>query len=97
MNFIARFFLFFACIFSLLPQSFAQEKAWSDEEVTFSVFSRADCVHCIALKKYLEAHFPNEAGVNPKYYDIDLPENKAIFDRFTQENSLAKVTPIILV
>jgi hypothetical protein len=35
--------------------------------------------------------------VIPKYYSIDKEDNKKLFDKFTLENNLSKVTPIILI
>ena len=65
--------------------------------IEFSIFSRPDCVHCISLKKFLDAEFASGSKIQPRYYDINLPENAALYDQFTQTNNLSKVTPILLV
>lgn len=65
--------------------------------IEFSIFSRPDCVHCISLKKFLDTEFASGSTIKPRYYDINLPENAALYDQFTQINNLSKVTPILLV
>ena len=65
--------------------------------IEFSIFSRPDCVHCISLKKFLDTEFASGSAIKPRYYDINLPENAALYDQFTQINNLSKVTPILLV
>ncbi len=65
--------------------------------IEFSIFSRPDCVHCIELKKFLDATYPAGSPIQPKYYNINIPENNELYQRFTDDNNLSKVTPIILV
>ncbi len=65
--------------------------------IEFSIFSRPDCVHCIELKKFLDTTYPAWSHIQPKYYDINIPENNTLYQTFTTENNLPKVTPIILV
>lgn len=65
--------------------------------IEFSIFSRPDCVHCIELKKFLDTAYPKWSHIQPKYYDINIPENNELYQRFTDANHLSKVTPIILV
>lgn len=65
--------------------------------IEFSIFSRPDCVHCISLKQFLDTEFASGSAIKPRYYDINLPENAALYDQFTQINNLSKVTPILLV
>lgn len=62
----------------------------------FSIFARKDCTHCIALEKYLSAEFAS-GSVRPKYYMLEDPSNYELFDRFTTERGISKVTPILLV
>ena len=73
------------------------QKVQAEKTIEFSIFSRPDCVHCISLKKFLDAEFASGSKIQPRYYDINLPENAALYDQFTQINNLSKVTPILLV
>lgn len=82
------FFLFFSQFF----WAFAQ-----DEKIEFSVFSRANCVHCIELKQFLDENKASFTLWQVKYYSIDEEENAKLFDKFTSKNNIAKVTPIILI
>lgn len=68
-----------------------------NEKVEFSIFSRENCVHCIELKNFLDENKENFNVWQPKYYSIDEEENLKIFDEFTKNNNLSKVTPIILI
>jgi glutaredoxin len=54
--------------------------------IQFSIFTRPDCVHCIELKKWLDTSPLSSKNIEPKYYDITLPENRAIYDDFTELN-----------
>lgn len=65
-------------------------------KIYFSVFSRADCVHCIQLKKFLDAYF-GSWEILPRYYNIDEITNKLLYIHFVETNHLSKVTPIILI
>ncbi len=69
----------------------------SDKVIEFSIFSRPDCVHCIELKKFLDATYPVWSPIQPRYYDINIPTNNELYQEFTDTNHLSKVTPIILV
>ena len=73
------------------------QKVQVEKTIEFSIFSRPDCVHCISLKKFLDIEFASVSAIKPRYYDINLPENAALYDQFTQTNNLSKVTPILLV
>lgn len=66
------------------------------EKKEFSIFSRENCVHCIQLKKFLDENV-HAWNVTPKYYDIDIPENRELFEKFTTKHNIHKVTPIILI
>lgn len=68
-----------------------------EKVVEFSVFSRPDCVHCIELKKYLDETYTSGSNIQPKYYDINIPENNELYQKFTTNNDISKVTPIILI
>ncbi len=81
-------FLFFTQFWTLFAEN---------TKIEFSVFSRADCVHCIALKKFIDSNWPLFTAGTAKFYDIDMPENAAIFQDFTSKFGIAKVTPIILI
>jgi cytochrome c biogenesis protein CcdA/glutaredoxin len=65
--------------------------------IEFSIFSRPDCVHCIELKKFLDVAYPAWSRIQPRYYDINTPENNALYQAFTSGNNLSRVTPIILI
>jgi cytochrome c biogenesis protein CcdA/glutaredoxin len=65
--------------------------------IEFSIFSRPDCVHCIELKKFLDTTYPAWSPIQPRYYDINIPENNELYQKFTDNNNLSKVTPIILI
>jgi glutaredoxin len=67
------------------------------EAIEFFVFSRPDCIHCIRLKEWTDTAFPKWQPIQPRFYDITLPENDALYQKFTNENNLSKVTPIILI
>lgn len=69
----------------------------SSSVIEFSIFSRPDCIHCIELKNFLDITYPAGSPIQPKYYDINIPENNELYHRFTDANNLSKVTPIILV
>ncbi len=73
------------------------ETAPESKTLYFSVFTRENCVHCIELKTFLGKHFWTGSSVQPKYYEIDIPEQKNLFNDFTTKNNLSKITPIILV
>lgn len=92
-------FLILVCLF-WIHTTFATDdlSAWSkNTTIEFSIFSRPDCVHCIELKKFLDTTYPIWSPIQPKYYDINIPENNELYQKFTDSNHLSKVTPIILV
>jgi hypothetical protein len=41
--------------------------------------------------------YPTGSPIQPKYYDINIPENNELYQKFTDDNNLSKVTPIILI
>jgi hypothetical protein len=85
-------FLLIAIFGSFLNITYAD-----DQKIEFSIFSRENCVHCIELKSFIEKNESSFTKVKPKYYSIDEEKNAIIFDKFTKENSISKVTPIILI
>lgn len=87
-----KIFIFLGLFFFFISWVFAGE-----EKIEFSIFSRADCVHCIELKDFLETRKADFTGAVAKYYDIDEKENRDLWSSFTEENNLSKVTPIILI
>ena len=96
------FWFLFVLLFSIFWSTslFASSISSSQEQaspIEFSIFSRPDCVHCIELKKFLDATYPAGSPIQPKYYDINIPANNELYHQFTDTNHLSKVTPIILV
>lgn len=87
-----KIFLWTVLFFSFILSTFAEGNT-----IQFSIFTRPDCVHCIELKKWLDTSPLSSKNIEPKYYDITLPENRAIYDDFTELNWLSIVTPIILI
>lgn len=65
--------------------------------IEFAIFSRPDCIHCIELKKFLDETYPIGSHIKPRYYDINIPANNELYQKFTDTNKLSKVTPIILL
>jgi cytochrome c biogenesis protein CcdA/glutaredoxin len=68
----------------------------AEKVMEFSIFSRKDCTHCIALEKFLSSAY-GTGSVRPKYYDLEDATNRALFDKFTTEKGISKATPILLV
>lgn len=91
--FVLLFFIFWSTSLFAKPISTTEKSA----PIEFSIFSRPDCVHCIELKKFLDVTYPIGSPIQPKYYDINIPEYNELYQRFTDANILSKVTPIILV
>ncbi len=68
----------------------------TEKILEFSIFSRQDCSHCIALEKFLSSTY-SSGSIRPKYYRLEDAKNRTLFDKFTNEKGLSKATPILLV
>jgi cytochrome c biogenesis protein CcdA/glutaredoxin len=67
----------------------------SEQTIYFSIFTRSDCPHCIALEKFLSEKISSWSRIQPKYYPLD--SNNTLFAEFTEKHNLNKVTPILLI
>lgn len=89
-------FLFLFAFVSFFPfSSHASTGDTQKDTIYFSVFTRADCLHCIELKNFLSETYT--WAIQPKYYDIDQLITKLMYTTFVEKHELSKVTPIILI
>lgn len=87
-----------AVIFGVFLSFFQGEPAFAAENpVLVEVFKRQDCAHCQAEEAYLDALVSQRADIEVRRIDIDTPEGKALFDRFTASQKLSKATPITVI
>ncbi len=90
----------FLCLFFTTFLSFGSTFAASgsgNTPIEFSVFTRPDCIHCIELKAWLDETYTSGSQIQPRYYDINIPENARLYEAFTKDNNLSRITPILLV
>jgi cytochrome c biogenesis protein CcdA len=69
----------------------------AEAEVLIEVIGRQDCVHCDDEKAFFERLSEQRDDFSVRWYDIDLPADRALFDRVTESEGLSKSTPITLV
>lgn len=69
---------------TMAPTGVIQKNVPLPQVLEFSVFSRKDCTHCIALEKFLSSRY-GSGTVRPKYYDLADAGNYALFEKFTAE------------
>ena len=65
--------------------------------VQIEVLERADCAHCQEEKAYLEQFQRTRSDIPLRFYDIDTPGGKKLFDEVTAKAGLPKATPITVV
>lgn len=69
----------------------------ASETVLVEVFGRDDCVHCAEEKAFFEEISRERNDFSVRWYDIDVPADRELFDRVTESEGLSKSTPITLV
>jgi cytochrome c biogenesis protein CcdA len=83
---------------SLVVVSFAVVMPVSaDEKVLVEVLGRQDCTHCADEKAFFEELSETRDDFTVRWYDIDQPSDRVLFDRVTESEDLSKSTPITLV
>ena len=89
-NFIKNIFLFLFLFFSFFSVTFATNK-----KVNIFIFTRDDCAHCQAEKKF----FKNTKIDNIKIIEIKIENSfeKQKFEKITKKYNIPKVTPITLI
>ncbi len=65
--------------------------------VQIEILERADCAHCQAEKAYLEQFQRTRSDVSLRFYDIDTPGGKRLFDAVTAREGFSKITPTTIV
>ncbi len=69
----------------------------ADEKVLVEVLGRQDCAHCADEKAFFDELSGTRDDFIVRWYDIDRPSDRALFDRVTESEGLSKSTPVTLV
>lgn len=69
----------------------------AEEKVLIEVFGRQDCVHCADEKEFFEDLLKRRDDFTVRWYDIDQPAVRSLFERVAESEGLSKSTPITLV
>lgn len=69
----------------------------ADEKVLIEVLGRQDCAHCADEKAFFDELSGARDDFTVRWYDIDRPSDRALFDRVTESEGLSKSTPVTLV
>lgn len=87
-----KHFLLATALFLVAIPVFAAE-----DMVLVEVLGRDDCTHCADEKVFLEELARERDDFSVRWYDIDLPADRNLFDRVTESEELSKSTPITLI
>lgn len=97
-----KFLLIFGIVwFVAFPlAAFAEEPAGdtiveAGDSVKVEIFERDDCQHCADEKAFWDEQ--DDSNFVVTYYDIGIPENRTLYDKFTELEGVTKVTPITLI
>ncbi len=69
----------------------------AENQALIEIFKRQDCAHCQAEEAYLDTLLASRSDIEVRRIDIDTPEGKELFDRFTASQKLSKATPITVI
>jgi cytochrome c biogenesis protein CcdA/glutaredoxin len=69
----------------------------AQDQALVELFMRQDCAHCQAEEAYLDTLTAGRTDIEVRRIDIDTPEGKDLFDRFTTSQKLSKATPITVI
>jgi cytochrome c biogenesis protein CcdA/glutaredoxin len=69
----------------------------AEDQALIEIFKRQDCAHCQAEEAYLDTLLAARNDIEVRRIDIDTPEGKELFDRFTASQKLSKATPITVI
>lgn len=69
----------------------------ASETVLIEVIGRDDCTHCADEKAFFQELSREREDFSVRWYDIDSPADRGLFDRVTESEGLSKSTPITLV
>lgn len=79
--------------FGLVKNSLAQ----TSDTVSVVVFVRQGCTHCEEEQKFLGELAKKRADFTVKKYNLEIPAERAVWERFTEQVKSTKVTPITII
>jgi len=88
-------FMFFLYILPSSSASAGRLPDTSDSDVV--VFVREGCGHCVAAEEYFDDLTLENVDLVITYYHLEDTGQQQIWDRFTTEQGISKVTPIIVI
>lgn len=68
-----------------------------DSYVDVIVFVRNGCIHCEDEEKFLHNLSQGRNDITTKLYRLENPQERAIWEKFTTQVNIAKVTPITVI
>lgn len=92
-SFLLGFLVMGNVALGVMPLSQAQQT----DTVRIEVLERADCTHCKAERDFLEKLQETRADIEVIFLDLDVPENKQLWEDIAEIEGLPKVTPITLI
>lgn len=69
----------------------------ADDKVLIEVLERNDCAHCQAEKAFLHDLQTKRSDIEVRFYDINQPDGKKLFDAVTKKAELSKSTPVTII
>ena len=69
----------------------------AQEKFIVETFVRDDCSHCHDQEKFFDEQLEKGKELEVKYLDIDVQENKDLWEKVVQKEGISKSTPITLV
>ncbi|MBI3980759.1 glutaredoxin [Candidatus Microgenomates bacterium] len=89
------FLLFFVCLLFLFP---ALARAQPENEKTsVVVFIREGCVHCQDEEEFLTKLSDELKTITLRFYRLENPDDRKLWEEFTASQQVSKVTPITIV
>lgn len=91
---LKKSFLFVFVLLLLIP-FWSKINAQTSQELI--VFIREGCIHCKNEEKFLDELAEQRGDIKVSKYHLENPQQRKIWEEFTQRLELAKVTPITVV
>jgi len=82
---------------NLTTNTFATTQESQPPEIVVEVFERQDCKHCQDEKAFWSEIQTEKPNLKINYYDLDITENKTLFDEITSLEKISKSTPVTLI
>ncbi|MFZ2026677.1 MAG: glutaredoxin [Microgenomates group bacterium] len=79
--------------FGIAKNSVAQ----TNDKVSVVIFVRQGCTHCEEEQKFLTELAKKRTDFTVKKYNLEVPAERAVWERFTEQVKSTKVTPITII